>query len=468
MTRSTYVSTRGQAEQLGFGDALLTGLATDGGLYCPVEFPPLPDISADTDYRDAAVAVIAPYVAGTFDVPELETMVGLAYDSFRHREVCPIIDVGGGHHLLDLTQGPTLAFKDVALQLVGRMLDTELTRRGRRATILGATSGDTGSAAIEALAGLDSVDVVILHPAGRVSDVQRRQMTTVDAANVHNLAVRGTFDDCQDLVKAAFNDRDLREAVSLGAVNSINWARVMAQIVYYVTSARSVRPDGGPVTFSVPTGNFGNVLAGWYAKQMGLAVNTLIVASNRNDVLTRFFERRSLEIHQVEPSLSPSMDIQVSSNFERLLWETSGRNGAAVARLLTELRSASRADVPAEWCRLIDASFVGYRLSDDETLDEIKRAHAETGLVVEPHTAIGLGAARCYAAENNRFDDEPVITLATADAAKFPDAVESALGTRPELPEHLADLFDRKENYDEIDNDLSVVASRLRALQTPS
>ncbi len=475
MTRPVYVSTRGQAEQLGFGDALLTGLATDGGLYCPVEFPPLPDISTDTDYRDAAVAIMAPYVAGTFDVAELETMVGLAYDSFRHRDVCPVVELGGAHHLLDLSQGPTLAFKDVALQLVGRMLDAELSRRGRRATILGATSGDTGSAAIEALAGLETVDVVILHPAGRVSDVQRRQMTTVDAANVHNIAVRGTFDDCQDLVKAAFNDRKLREAVSLGAVNSINWARVMAQIVYYVTSARAVRPDGGPVSFSVPTGNFGNVLAGWYAKQMGLLVNTLIVASNRNDVLTRFFEGRTLEIHQVEPSLSPSMDIQVSSNFERLLWETSGRDGAKVADLLGELRSTNRAEVPAGWCRLIDEAFVAYRLSDEETLQEIKRTHSELGLILDPHTAIGVGAARQYAhalgdngPPGSRYCGEPVITLATADAAKFPDAVEAALGQRPELPEHLADLFDRQENYDEIDNDLAIVADRLHALRTGS
>ncbi len=464
MNHPVYVSTRGQAEQLGFGDALLTGLATDGGLYCPVEFPPLPDISADLDYRDAATAIMAPFVAGTFDEAELETMVGLAYDSFRDPAVCPLIDLGGGHHLLDLSKGPTLAFKDVALQLVGRMLDAELGRRGRRATILGATSGDTGSAAIEALAGLDAVDVVILHPAGRVSDVQRRQMTTVEASNVHNLAVNGTFDDCQDLVKAAFNDRDLRDAVSLGAVNSINWARVMAQIVYYVTSARAARPDGGPVSFSVPTGNFGNVLAGWYAKQMGLAVNTLIVASNRNDVLARFFQRRALEIHQVEPSLSPSMDIQVSSNFERLLWEASGRNGARVADLLGLLRASSRAEVPADWCDMIDEAFVGYRLGDDETLQEMKRTFAESGVVVDPHTAVGVGSARRFM-ESDRFDGEPVITLATADAAKFPDAVEAALGERPDLPDHLADLFDRPESFDVIDNDLAVVADRLRALQ---
>lgn len=458
-----YVSTRGKAEQLGFGDALLAGLATDGGLYCPAEVPALADISADTDYRDAAVAIMAPFVAGTFDVDELEVMVGKAYASFRDPAVCPVVAVADNRHLLDLAKGPTLAFKDVALQMVGQMLDVELTRRGRRATILGATSGDTGSAAIEALAGLSSVDVVILHPAGRVSEVQRRQMTTVIADNVHNLAVRGTFDDCQDLVKAAFNDRALRAEVSLGAVNSINWARVMAQIVYYVTSARAVRPDGGPVSFSVPTGNFGNVLAGRYAQRMGLDVSTFVVASNRNDVLTRFFESGSLVIEGVESSLSPSMDIQVSSNFERLLWESADRNGDAVAELLETLRAKGRATVPAQWCEAMASGFVGYRLSDDETLQEMKQVYAESGLVVDPHTAVGLGAGRSYT-KSPGFDGEPLISLATADPAKFPDAVEQALGIRPELPEHLSDLMERPEHMETIDNDLNVVAEQLRSL----
>ena len=309
---------------------LLAGLASDGGLYCPLTIPALPDVTAETSYVEAAVAVMAPYTAGTFSVGELRAMATDAYGAFRDPAVCPVTDLGHGHHLVDLSKGPTLAFKDLALQMVGRMLDAELDRRGERVTVIGATSGDTGSAAIEALANRANIEVVILHPLDRVSEVQRRQMTTVDAPNVHNVAVRGTFDDCQDLVKASFADRSLAGEVRLAAVNSINWARVMCQIVYYVTAARAVRPDGGPVTFSVPTGNFGNVLSGWYAKRMGLAVDRLVVASNRNDVLTRFFETGTIEIREVAPSLSPSMDIQISSNFERLLWEASERDGEAV------------------------------------------------------------------------------------------------------------------------------------------
>ena len=344
MTSIGYRSTRsdGGAEPLGFGDVLLAGLAPDGGLYCPTTIPrlgDLPAVGADTPYVEAAVTILEPFCRGTFDAGELETMATEAYRSFRHPDICPVIELGPDRHLVDLTKGPTLAFKDVALQMVGRMLEAELARRGHRITIVGATSGDTGSAAIEALAGAEGVEVLILHPHERVSEIQRRQMTTVGAANIHNVAIRGTFDDCQDLVKASFADDGLRHEVGLAAVNSINWARVLCQIVYYVTSARRVRPDGGPVSFSVPTGNFGNVLSGWYAKRMGLEVDQLIVASNRNDVLTRYLETGRLETRTVEPSLSPSMDIQVSSNFERALWEASDRDGPAVAQLLTDLRS---------------------------------------------------------------------------------------------------------------------------------
>ena len=457
-----YLSTRASSdgpELLNFGDVLLAGLAPDGGLYCPNVIPALPQIDAGMSYVDAAVAIMEPYVAGTFDREQLHAMATEAYRGFRAEDTCPTIGLGNNQFLLDLSKGPTLAFKDVALQMVGRMLEAELARRDRRVTVIGATSGDTGSAAIEALAGMANIDVLILHPLDRVSEVQRRQMTTVAAANIHNVAVKGTFDDCQDLVKASFADEGLRDDVGLAAVNSINWARVMCQIVYYVTSARTVRPDGGPVSFSVPTGNFGNVLSGWYAKQMGLAVDRLIVASNRNDVLTRFFETGALEIQTVAPSLSPSMDIQISSNFERLLWEASGRDGDAVRSVLLALRADGRVDVPAEWHKAVLAEFDGARLDDDGTVDWIASTHANAELVVDPHTAVGLAAASRNADENI-----PMITLATADPAKFPDAVERAIGVRPELPAHLAEIMSKPERFDVMDNDLSQISDRLRSL----
>lgn len=461
---STYVSTRspGGDRPLPFGDVLLAGLAPDGGLYCPVEVPALADLPAigpDTPYVEAAVAIMAPFTAGTFDAAELEKMAIEAYRSFRHPDVCPVLDLGPGRHLLDLTRGPTLAFKDVALQMVGRMLEAELARRGRTVTIVGATSGDTGSAAIEALADASGVEVLILHPHERVSEIQRRQMTTVAAPNIHNVAIRGTFDDCQDLVKASFADESLRHDVGLAAVNSINWARVMCQIVYYVTAARRVRPDGKPVSFSVPSGNFGNVLSGWYAKRMGLAVDRLVVASNRNDVLTRFFETGRLQTREVEPSLSPSMDIQISSNFERLLWEASDRDGAAVAELLGELRRTGSVEVPAAWRERIDADFVGARLDDDRTLEVIASTWTATERVVDPHTAVGLAGAERFAAPG-----VPMVTLATADPAKFPEAVNRAIGIRPELPPHAAEILDKPERFEVLDNDLGAVTALLRTI----
>lgn len=454
----SYLSTRGAAPELTFADALLTGLATDGGLYCPAEIPPLPDIPASASYAETAVAVMWPFVEGSIDRQDFVDLVDESYRSFRHPDVCPVVELGDNHYLLDLAQGPTLAFKDVALQLVGRLLDHELDRRGENVTVLGATSGDTGSAAIEALKGRRNVNVVILHPRGRVSDVQRRQMTTVDADNVRNVAVEGTFDDCQDLVKAAFNDPSLRSEFGLAAVNSINWARVMAQIVYYVTSARLVAPQGGPVSFTVPTGNFGNILAGWYAKRMGLAVDHLVVASNRNDVLTRFFESGALTAQAVEPSLSPSMDIQVSSNFERLLWEASNRDGIALSELLSTFRSAGNAVVDPAITDRIRSEFSAGRLGDDGTLAEIKRVSDHIDRLIDPHTAVGTAVAR-------NFDPSPVvpmITLSTADPAKFPDAVETATGLRPALPPFLSELMDRTEHFVEAPNDLAAVAGLMR------
>jgi threonine synthase len=450
----TYLSTRGSAPELGFGDVLGTGLADDGGLYCPVEVPALPDLTGVDSYVDIARRVMWPYVDGSIEADAFAHIVDRSYAGFRHPAVCPTHDLGDGLHLLDLTQGPTLAFKDVALQLVGRLLDHELTCRDQHVVVLGATSGDTGSAAIEALAGRDRITVVMLHPQGRVSEVQRRQMTTVSAPNVHNLAVEGTFDDCQNLVKASFASDAIGGRHRLTAVNSINWARVMAQIVYYVTAARAVAPDGSPVSFAVPTGNFGNVLAGWYAKRMGLSVDQLVVASNRNDVLTRYFETGQLRAAEVVPTCSPSMDIQISSNFERLLWEASGRDGVAIAGLLDRFKTTGQVDVPAEWSDGIRAEFSAERLDDDGTVALMALVHQQTGLVVDPHTAVGLHAART----RRRDPSVPMISLATAAPAKFPDVVARAIGRHLPLPPFLAELHDRPEHYEVVANDLDSLA----------
>ena len=459
----TYGSTRGRAPELTFDEVLLTGLAVDGGLYCPLEVPPLPPLEPGAPYAAVAEAVMWPFVEGAMDRDVFARLVAESYRGFRHPDVCPVRDLGEDHWLLELFWGPTLAFKDVALQLVGRLLDHALEERGRRVTVLGATSGDTGSAAIEALRGRRNIDVLILHPAGRVSEVQRRQMTTVDDPNIHNVAIEGTFDDCQDLVKALFADEVLRARYNLAAVNSINWARVMAQIVYYVTAARAVAPDGGPVSFAVPTGNFGNVLAGWYASRMGLRVDQLIVASNRNDILTRFFETGHLRSEVVVPSLSPSMDIQVSSNFERLLWEASDRDGPAVRDLLAVFRATGNVAVPEQWADLIRDRFDGVRLDDEGTLAVIREVAERLDVVLDPHTAIGVHAARVA----RRDPDVPIISLATAHPAKFPEAISRAIGRVEPLPPFLAELLDRPERYDALPNREAVVADHLRQLVAP-
>ena len=334
-----YVSTRGAAPELGFCDVLLAGLANDGGLYMPAEWPSLPDLTHVTSYAEAAAAVMAPFVAGEIDADVFAQLCTDAYATFRHDAVVPLVQIGANEWLLEQFHGPTLAFKDVALQLVGRLFDHVLAQRGQRVTIVGATSGDTGSAAIDGVKSCSNVDIVILYPQGRTSDVQRKQMTTVDSPNVHTVAVEGTFDDCQDLVKAMFNDAAFRERMNLSAVNSINWARVMAQIVYYVTSTRSLgATTTNQTTFSVPTGNFGNVLSGWIARKMGAPIADFVVASNSNDILTRFINDNDMTARDVVPTLSPSMDIQVSSNFERLLFEMNGRDGGMTAEQLQRFR----------------------------------------------------------------------------------------------------------------------------------
>jgi len=454
-----YVSTRGQAPVLEFGDVLLAGLATDGGLYVPDEWQPQPEIGLDTSYVDAAVAVMAPYVAPSIDEPTFRAMATEAYATFDHPDVCPVRPIDDGLWLLELFHGPTIAFKDVALQLVGRLFDHELTKRGERATIVVATSGDTGSAAIEACRGRESLDIVVLHPAGRVSDVQRKQMTTVQEPNVHNVAVEGTFDDCQDLVKAMFADVAFREAVNLSAMNSINWARVMAQVVYYVTAAKAVGA-GSPVAYSVPTGNFGNVFAGWVARRTGTPISQLVVGSNSNDILTRWLASGVMEKTGVHPTISPSMDIQVSSNAERLLFELYERNPLLLADRMAEFKDEGRVETGDTRLASVTEVFDGASFDDDQTRAEIRRTYEATGQILDPHTAVGVAAARAV----RRDPDVPMICLATAHPAKFPDAVEQSIGIRPELPPHLADLFDREESYEGMPADLAVLQAHVKDL----
>jgi threonine synthase len=444
-----YVSTRGRAAELGFCDALLAGLATDGGLYVPQTWPNNPTLAGST-YASKAASLMAPYVEGEIPQDVFAQLCATAYSTFRDPAVVPLVQIAPEHYLLELFHGPTLAFKDVALQLIGQLFDYVLTQRNQRVMIVGATSGDTGSAAIDGVKGCKNVDIVILYPNGRVSDVQRRQMTTITSPNVHTVAVDGTFDDCQDLVKAMFNDAPFREANSLSAVNSINWARVMAQTVYYFTALETL---GRSASFSVPTGNFGNVLAGWIAKQMGADIEKLIVGSNSNDILTRFFETHSMDMVPVVPTLSPSMDIQISSNFERLLFDMNNRDGGATTEQLNQFRQTGKLSVePDQFAKWIAPTFRAHRANDAETLAVMKRIHGESGMLVDPHTAVGIASAEACAEPGI-----PTITLATAHPAKFPDAVKKATGVHPALPDHVADLFDREERIVNLPNDLQAI-----------
>lgn len=434
---------------LGFADVVLAGLATDGGLYVP-EFWPTAVPNTDGSYAELAASIFSPYLGGDISNDTMLALSRDAYSTFRHPDVVPLVDLEPGHQLMELFHGPTLAFKDVALQLLGRLFDHILTQRNEKVTIVGATSGDTGSAAIDGVKNCGNVDIVILYPKGRVSDVQRRQMTTVDSPNVRTVAIDGTFDDCQDLVKAMFNDAAFRERNNLSAVNSINWARVMAQVVYYFEISRRVR---GEFDVTVPTGNFGNVLSGWIAKQMGAPVRHLVVASNENDILTRFFESLAMTVTGVHPTLSPSMDIQVSSNFERLLFEMNGRDGGLTAEQLKVFRDKGTLSVEHDqYQQWIAPTFRAGRANNHDTLATIRQVHESTGMLIDPHTAVGVKAAREFAE-----DGVPMITLATAHPAKFPDAVERATGVRPELPTHLSNLFDLPERSTDLPNDLAAV-----------
>ena len=457
-----YISTRGTAPTLSFNDVLLTGLARDGGLYVPEAWPQFSATQlremATLNYVDLAVEVIWPFVEGDIDRADLETLVSKAYRTFSHQAVAPLVQVGQHHYMMELFHGPTLAFKDFALQLVGQLFDHVLKQRGERLTVVGATSGDTGSAAIEACKDRDQVDIFILYPTGRVSPVQQRQMTTVASSNVYALSVEGDFDTCQDLVKAMFNDQAFRDEVGLGAVNSINWARIMGQIVYYFWAALQLGAPDRAVNFAVPTGNFGNVFAGYAAKNMGLPIEWLGVSSNRNDILTRFFERNDMSLAPVEPSHSPSMDIQVSSNFERLLFDLMGRDGKAVAQAIQDFRANGRLDVGQGGWEQARALFDGYRLDDPETLAAMADWRVRTnGQVLDPHTVIGVDHAARRAPTGT-----PVVSLATAHPAKFPSAVDQALAVDPALPPHMADLYEREERVHLLPSDLATLQDFVR------
>jgi threonine synthase len=461
-----YVSTRGTAPVLEFGDVLLAGLARDGGLYLPETWPVLPPAAlarfADLPYADIATEVMWPFVEGALGRDEFAAVVAETYATFTDPEVVPLRRLDGAEPnlwLMELFHGPTLAFKDIALQLVGRLFDIELSRRGERVTIVGATSGDTGSAAIEACRDRDAIDVFIMHPAGRVSEVQRRQMTTVASANIHNIAVEGTFDDCQDLVKALFADVELRDRRRLSAVNSINWARVLAQVVYYVMGAARLTGGRSPVAYSVPTGNFGNVFAGYGAQRMGTPISQFTIGSNINDILPRFLATGTMHMTGVQPTLSPSMDIQISSNFERLLFELFGRDGAAVVDAMARFRAEGRFVMDDDRLGLLREQWSGARIDDEQTKAIIAETWERTGVIVDPHTAVGLGAA----AATPRDPAVPLIALATAHPAKFPDAVEAAIGVRPALPPHLADLLTRPERFVTLPNDVDAVRSHIDA-----
>jgi threonine synthase len=458
-----YISTRGAAPVLGFADVLLAGLAEDGGLYVPATWPALSPAEwrgmRGLAYPELTARILAPFVGGAINEATLARLCREAYAGFAHAAVAPLVQLDQRVFALELFHGPTLAFKDFALQLLGRLFDHVLAERGEHVTIVGATSGDTGSAAIEACRGRDRLSIVILHPHQRVSEVQRRQMTTVASGNVGNIAVEGSFDDCQDLVKAMFADASFRREMRLSAVNSINWARVAAQIAYYAWAALALGAPERAVAFAVPTGNFGNVLAAWAARRMGLPIERLIVGTNRNDILARFLAANDMSLAAVTPSLSPSMDIQVSSNFERLLFELLGRDGRATAATMRAFRESGRMPVPDAAWREAAALFRPFRLDDDGTLAEIAHLHSASGYLADPHSAIGIAAARAHLPADA---DVPVVAVATAHPAKFPDAVERATGIRPSLPAHLADLFDRPERFTVARNDLAAIQALVR------
>ena len=452
-----YISTRGEAPSLGFVDVTLAGLARDGGLYVPEAWPTLTPEAiaglAGRPYAEVAVEVLRPFVAGTIPEADLARMAREAYGTFRHPAVVPLVQLGPSLFVLELFHGPTLAFKDLAMQLLARLMDHVLTERGQRATIVGATSGDTGGAAVEAFRGRQQVDVVVLYPHGRISEVQRRMMTTPQEANVHAVAIEGTFDDCQAIVKGMFNHHGFRDRVSLSGVNSINWARIVAQVVYYFVAAVALGAPHRKVAFTVPTGNFGDVFAGHVARRMGLPVDRLVIATNVNDILARTMATGTYELRDVVATAAPSMDIQISSNFERLLFEASGHDAAAVRALMGSLGQSGRFTIGSRALAAIRAEFTADRADEDETAATIRTVRKEAGYLLDPHTAVGVAVAE----KEQRDPAVPMVALATAHPAKFPAAVQAACGVDPGLPDWLADLPHRAERVTVLPADQAAV-----------
>jgi threonine synthase len=456
-----FISTRGEAPALGFCDALLAGLARDGGLYLPKKWPKFSkrDIRAlrGKSYQEVAFAVLKPFVDGEISDDALRQMILDAYATFRHPAIAPLVQTGPNSYILELFHGTTLAFKDVAMQLLGRLMDHVLSARGQRATIVGATSGDTGGAAIDAFAGLANVDIFILFPHGKVSPVQQRQMTTSKADNVHAVAIEGNFDDCQNMVKAMFNHVAFRDEVGLSGVNSINWARIMAQVVYYFTASLSLGGPDRKISFTVPTGNFGDIFAGYVAREMGLPIDKLVIATNDNDILARTLKTGRYEMKGVQATTSPSMDIQISSNFERLLFEVSGRDAGEIRSQMAGLAQSGAFEIKPGSMKEIKKVFRAGRATEQDVAKTIKDTLAATGYLLDPHTACGVAVAAKY-----EKPQSPMVTLATAHPAKFPAAVKSASGIDPALPTWLSDLMDREERFDILAKDLSVVENFIR------
>jgi len=458
-----FISTRGIAPQLDFEDVIITGLANDGGLYVPEVWPQigLDQIRsfASRPYCDVAYEVMAPFVDGTIETEVFKDIIAQSYATFNHPAVVPLREMRPNEWILELFHGPTFAFKDVALQVLGRLIDHVLEKRNTTATIVVATSGDTGGAAIEAFKGRNRINIFVLHPHDRVSEVQRRQMTTASANNIHNIAVEGTFDDCQNLVKAMFNHPAFRQAHQLSGVNSINWARIMAQIVYYFTSASSLGAPDRKVRFCVPTGNFGDIYAGFAAAKMGLPIDRLTIATNINDILERAVKTGRYEVLGVTPTTSPSMDIQVSSNFERLLFDAVGRDGASVTRMMNSLSQSGSFTISPDALAYIANDFDAIRSDEDETLKTMHEVYVTSGEMIDPHTAVALAGARA----GRHSGAIPNIILSTAHPAKFPDAVEKATGIRPRMPAHLSALFDLEEHFSVLPNDLETVEGFIAA-----
>ncbi len=464
-----YISTRGEPPPRefprDFSTVLLAGLAEDGGLFVPDLLPLLsPDdwrALRGLPYAELAARILYLFAGEVLTLAELRRICAEAYADFRHPAVVPLVQLGPNLWVQELFHGPTFAFKDLALQVLGRLFEHELARTGRHLTIVGATSGDTGPAALAACAGRANIAIAMLHPNGRTSEVQRLQMTTISAPNVLNIAVDGTFDDCQDVVKAMFADARFRTELHLSAVNSINWARIAAQVPYYVAAALALGAPDRAVSFSVPTGNFGNILAAWIARGMGLPIERLIVASNRNDILTRFFTANDMRMRPVQPSLSPSMDIQVSSNFERLLFELLGRDPEATAATMRDFRATGHMPVPEEAWRHANQVFRAVRVDDAQTLAAMRALREDCGYPADPHSAIGIQAARQVAREEP--EGAPIVAMATAHEAKFRDAVREATGRLPPLPKPLASLYESEEHCTRAPRDLAMIESLVRA-----